>query len=94
MNKELKAHHDAGIKMLGDDFKPFSGRASTKEWKGLKFGSFNTIKNVLSDDNMPEVPRRAETAVRSKYRRPRPKGAFEHDKGFFPSAGSKCGKTM
>jgi len=24
MNKELKDHHDAMYKMLGDDFKPFS----------------------------------------------------------------------
>jgi len=44
MNAELKKHHDYMHGMLGDDFKPFSQRASQGNNKRMFNGNFNTLK--------------------------------------------------
>ena len=63
MNAELKKHHTYMETMLGDDFKPFSQRASQPNNKKMFNGNFNTIKSVIGDDNLPEIPKKNEQAA-------------------------------
>jgi hypothetical protein len=91
MNAELKNHHDTMIKMSGDDFKPFSQRAGVKNWLKMYDGNFNTSKSILADENLPEIPKKAEQAPGEKYGYPKPKGSFPHDLAFKPG-GAKFGK--
>lgn len=58
MAQELKVHHDTMNAMLGDDFKPFSQRAGVKNWKELYDGNFNTNRQILEEENLPEVPKK------------------------------------
>ena len=55
-------------------------------------GHFNTIRSVLEDPNLPEIPRKRDLSSGTKFVRPVPKCAFEHDRAFKPG-GTKMNKT-
>ena len=52
--EEIKGHNDTMLAMLGDDFKPFSQRAARKGYHG----NFNTIRSILGESPLPEIPKR------------------------------------
>ena len=54
-------------------------------------GNFNTIKNVLAEDPLPEIPKKSASQTGSKFKKFVPRGAFEHDRCFKPG-GNKMGK--
>ena len=60
MAQELKDHQACMDKMLGDDFKNFSCRAGRKEWKALTRGNFNSDRQILEDENLPAVVKKAD----------------------------------
>jgi len=66
--------------MLGDDYKPFSQRANRKGYNG----NFNTLRSILGEDPLPEIPKRNASVTGEKFKKLVPPGAFEHDRAFKP----------
>ena len=54
-------------------------------------GNFNSIRAILEDDNLPEIPRKSASVTGEKFGYPLPPGAAEHDRKFKPG-GVKAGK--
>ena len=72
-------------KMLGDEFKPFSNRAGNhrREWKHLADGQFNSNREILEEEGLPDLKKRNREPGQKYVSQP-PKGAFQHDRSFYP----------
>ena len=51
--------------MLGDDFKPFSQRCARKGFNG----NFNTIRSILGEDPLPEIPKKSASVAGEKFKK-------------------------
>jgi len=76
------------FKMLGDDFKPFSQRAERPKYYN---GNFNTLRSIIGEDPLPEIPKKSASMQGIKWKKMKPSCALEHDKDFKPG-GTKYSK--